>query len=195
MGTQVDREGTFRGEIIEYGSRKVDSGAIAVTIHARLDEIWDGEEWEDWRAYGVEAYGDLYVIKKDGSPNASQVQSLVENAGWDRTFASLSDKTWEPKPCQFVVKQDKDQAGNLKDRWRIAFLNDYDRVPGQLASMSPDEARALDGRFSGQFRAIGGNAQRASSKPAGKPPAPQKAAPKQPRPQPPADESGPDIPF
>lgn len=186
-----DREGTFKAKITDYGTRETEGQAVAVTIQVTLLEMWDGSEWQEWEQYGMEAAGDLWVVKKDGTPNNNPAKSLIEHAGWDGSFASITNRTWQPTPCQVVIKRDdyKDQV-----RYRVEFVNAYDRTPGQVSNVSPDKARELDGRFGSHFRALAGNTKRNGSAPApGKPATPPASS----RPTPPPVQAGTsgEIPF
>lgn len=190
---ELDREGTFRGQITEYGCRKTDGGAIQISVYADIEEQWDPEleRWVDWRQYQLEVYGDLNVVKKNGTINKIQVQALVHHVGWDGDFTSISQETWKPIPCQFVVKQNtwRDSV-----RYKIEWINAYDRVPGAFIPLDADTARDLQNRLGGEVRALAGNVVRSEQKPKGKPAAPAKAPMSSPEP-PPAEVPKDNIPF
>ncbi len=167
MSQPVDRAGQFRGVITEYGLKEMDSGAVAVSIKARLDQIWTGEEWQDWSEYGMEAQGDVWIIGKDGKPSERAANSLIEFAGWDGNLLSIAQEGWKPTPSQFAIK-DEEYKG--KTYHRIAFVNDHDRVPGgNLSNIDEKKAKTLQDRFGSAFKAIAGNAKRAGSIPAAPP--------------------------
>jgi hypothetical protein len=92
-------------------------------------------------------------------------------------MASIADEKWEPCELQFSVEEDE-YNGNM--RYRISWLNVYDRVPGAVGNVDAAKAKALDAKFGGQIRALAGNTARndASTKPKGKPPAPPKGSKK-----------------
>lgn len=171
MSQECDREGVFQAEITDYGLKDQESGAVAIPIRALLTGIWNQEAqaFEPWAEYEMYASGDMYVVKKDGSLNQGQVQSLTRNAGWDGTFTSIVDHTWQPTPVSVVVKADEYKGVT---RYRIAFINAYDAVPGQFGSIDPEKAKALQARFGGELRALTGNSKRNTDKPNGKPPTP-----------------------
>jgi hypothetical protein len=168
-----DREGIFRGKIEGYGLRDADkTSSLAVTLQVRLTELWDGDHWEEWSQYDMEATGDIWIIKKDGTPNENGVRSLVENAGWDASIDSVYGQTWQPTPVQVVVKRD-DYKGEV--RFRIEFVNTYDRTPGAVSTVSSDKARELSSQHGAALRAIAGNVKRNGPPGPGgpvKPPAP-----------------------
>lgn len=195
---ELDREGTFRGLITEYGCRKTEGGAIQLSVYADIEEEWDPqlEAWVDWREYQRKVSGDLNLVKKDGTINKTQVQALVNHTNWDGNFTSFSQETFKPTPCQFVVKQN---TYNDNTRYRIEWINAYDRVPGAFTPLDADTAKALQNKLGGEMRALVGNVVRQERKPTGTPAAPPKApAPPSPAEQSPennADVPGDDIPF
>jgi hypothetical protein len=178
MSVPIDREGTFRGVIVEYGLREMESGsrAVCVSICAQIHAKFDGEEWEDWTSYDVEARGDVWVVKKDGTLNLRGSETLVKHAGWDGKFTSVVQGTWQPTPCQFVVKKDE---YNDEIRYRIDFVNDFDRTPGEIGNVDAERAKALENQYGSQMRALFANARHGTSKPAegSKPSAPPAPAP------------------
>ena len=187
MGIPADREGFFRAHIEEYGCRDQESGAVCLSVKAKLLQIWSEEEkaWSDWGQYDMEAYGDLWLVKRDGTLNKLQVQALAQHCGWDGNFLGLTNGEWEPKDCQVAIK--RDEYENVV-RFRIAFVNDYHRIPGALGNIDEARARSLQTRYGSELRAIVGNAKRnAVTVPSGAPPIP----------PPPAQriKGGEDIPF
>lgn len=170
MSQPVDREGVFRAEIKEFGIKESDSGAVGISIKAELTEFWNGAEWEPWTEYGMEAIGDVWIVKKDKSINQSGTESLIRYAGWDGDILSIVNATWQPTPIAVVIKADE-YKGNV--RYRVEFVNDYSRVPGGLSMVSPEKANELKTRYGSQLRAIAGNVQRnAAPIQPSKPPAP-----------------------
>lgn len=193
MSNLIDREGVFRAQIYEYGLQESSqSKAVMLGIKARISQAWNEDDpnnkhWDDWVPYDFEAHGNVVLIKKDESLNTGQVEALCRACGWDGSIGSIFKAEWQPTPCQIVVKHD-DYEG--KTRYRIAFINEYDRVPGSVGNITPEKAKDLHTRLGSQFRAIAGNVKR--NAPAtngaatpGKPPPPPApkappAAPKQP---------------
>jgi hypothetical protein len=172
---ECDREGTFRAQITSYGLQdSTKSQSVGIMIRASLLEIWNGEAWEPWGDYLMEAEGTLWVIKSDGTPNTNSAESLCRYAGWDGTFESIANNTWQPTPCQVVIKED---SYKNETRYRIEFVNDLHRTPGQMSSVSPEKVRELSARHGSALRAIAGNVHRGSAAPqASRPSAPPPAA-------------------
>ena len=132
MPQLVDRAGTFRGEIVEYGMFQTDSGATAVKIIARLDEFWDGEAWVDWREYEMQASGKLWIIKTTGERVQRQIEALCRYAGWDGD-PYFNQGRWEPSPCQFVITEEAPNEFHEETQFPISWLNAWERTPGAQA--------------------------------------------------------------
>ena len=183
---------------MECGIREADSGAVAISVRAAIDAYFDAESnvWVECGQDNYEASGDLWIVKKTGEPNANQVESLCQHAGWNGDLESVANGTWQTKSCSFVLNREeyKEQV-----RHRISFVNAYDRTPGLVGNVTPEKAKALQDRFGSQFRALAGNVQRNATAPSGKPPTPanpkpQAAAPA-PKPVPRSQGGGDVLPF
>lgn len=175
MSRPLEWAGTARGKIIDFGLSEFDSGAVAVSLKLAVQEYFDTEsgQWVDCEAEGFETAGDIWVVKKDGTVNDKQVQALCECCGWDGDLTSIVQGTWRPTPCAVVVNREEYKGGV---RYRISFVNAFDRVPGQVGNISPEKVQALQDRYGDKFRALAGNVQRNTAVPPGKPPAPRKPA-------------------
>lgn len=196
MSLQVDRDGTFRAEIIGYGIKEMDSGAVSIAVQVQLLEWWGADQggdpqWFDFAANNMEAEGDFWIVSgrdKGNKVNEHAAKTLMENAGWDGVFDSIQNKTWEPTRCQVVVKS---EVYNGQSRRKIAFLNDWNKTPGSnLSNVTPDKVKELSARFGSQFRALAGTVKRNGPPPAGGPTPPPPAHGMAPPPP-----VGGDIPF
>lgn len=164
-----DREGVFRAELLDYGLKEMESGSVAVSVHCKLTEIWDDQNkaWADWREYDMEAFGDVWIVKKDGTTNDKAAESLMRYAGWSGSLVAVSDGSWKPTPFQVTISKEvyKDQAS-----FKIAFVNDYDRTPGGVMSnVTPDKVKALEARFGAPLRALSANVGRNKPRSQGNP--------------------------
>jgi hypothetical protein len=166
-----DRTGSFRAEILDYGLKKMDSGAVAVALHVKLTEMWDGENWQPWAEYDMEAFGDVWIVKKDGKLNERQARALMQYAGWNASLESIADATWEPTPCQVEITHEKYKD---QDQYKIAWVNDFNRVPGvgALSNVDQDGVKELAARFGSPLRALQGNVSRNVSAPSSSKPKP-----------------------
>lgn len=173
----IDREGTFKAQIQSYGLKEMETGSVAIAIRANLLACWNGEGWdEDWVQYDMEAAGDIWVVKKDGTINKPAVDSLVKCCGWDANLESILNETWKPSGCQVVVKANE---YNGQISYKISFINALDRTPGAMSNVDANKAKQLQAKHGAALRALAGNAARnGASTPATKPAAPPPAAPK-----------------
>ena len=164
-----------------YGLNRADSGALAVTLLVRVEDIWttpageDGkpiegepEQWCDWSAYGFEVRGDIWIVKTDGTLLEKNIRRLIDNAGWDGSISSIANDSWKPKKVMVEVEED---VWKNKTRYRIAWVNSHDSVPGtQIGNVSEEVAAELEGMFGAQMRALAGSATtNAAPPPAEKP--------------------------
>jgi hypothetical protein len=175
----IDREGNFRGKIIEYkpveGKGKSMNIALRVLVTGMFND--ETQAWEDdWEQYAMVAEGMVCIVQKNQQINEYGARGLVEAAGWDGNMMTIWSQTWQPQPISFTVKPD---TYNGQTELKIGFINTYDRVPNG-GGISEERARAFDAQFSSQFRALASNAARnaPASVPAGRPaaPAPRPAA-------------------
>jgi hypothetical protein len=171
MPVQISQEGSFRGLITEYGLYEPDSGAVGVNIRARITEAWDSDSltWEDWAEYDMEAEGCVWLVQrkdKGGGINQKSVDSLIRFAGWNGDIQSIVNGGWEPVMCAFAVTKETYKENT---RFRIAFINDPDRIPGGQGNVTPERAKELQTLYGAQFRALAGNTTRNAAPPQGKP--------------------------
>lgn len=171
---EVDREGNFQAEIIDYGLKDFESGSVAVSLRVKLTAEWNSEteSWDDWTQYDMEAGGDIYIIKKDGKLNDGQVKNLSQYAGWDGSLTSITERTWQPTKCQVSIESD---VYKNNTRHRIGFINEFGRKPGaKISTVDAVKAKELEARHGAALRAIVGNARRqnGSSPPASRPASP-----------------------
>src|SRR3990167_2344707 len=174
MSEQADRTGTFRGDIIEYGLRREKSGSVGIGVKVALKEMWDESAdppgWIPWD-YDQEAFGTIYVIKKDGHLHETGFGPLVEHANWDGDFDSINNATWKPLPVQFTLEANEYQG---KTTYRVGFVNGWNDTPGNgLGKCDAATVNELKTKYGSTMRAFASTVRAASApKPAGKPPAP-----------------------
>jgi hypothetical protein len=200
----IDREGNFRGRIIEYKAVEGKQGSVSVMLKVFVTGWWnvDAQGWDDtWDQYGMVVDGSPCLVKNDKQLNDLGVRQLVECANWDGIMASIVAGAWNPSPIAFSVKED---TYNNETRLRIAFINPFNSTPGG-GGMDEATAHAFDNRYGMPIRALMGNAVRNAApvpeqKPASPPARP--AAVPQPAPAKPAAveeteavPAGGDIPF
>jgi hypothetical protein len=176
MGNPLSQAGVFRGQIISYGlyePGKDGSQSLAISVVAHIQDAWDGEkqEWIDWREYELEGEGDLWIVKRTGELIQNQINNLVKHAGWDGDVMSVAERRWVSTPCQFVVNEEKDPNGKYDTKFKIAFINAWDSVPGAGRQfLDPQKAKAIADRYGPQLRALTGSIKQNSVVPSTKKP-------------------------
>jgi len=159
---EVNQAGTYRGRITEYSFYAAKSGAVAINITARVHEIW-GEDEGDWLRYPddaeVIARGAIWIIKKDSTLHAAQVEALCQHCAWDGSLDSIGAQTWRPSACSFVVEEDD---YNNASRFRVAWINAWNAAPGgkTQSNIDAEGIKALALKHSSALKAIAANAKR-----------------------------------
>lgn len=183
MSVRLDREGIFKARPVGWRVKKFDSSqAVAIAIEFAILAQLDGNEWTSWDGYeAVHAWGDWFVIKKDGRPNVGSsdkpgaIEQLRDSIGWDGRFETIAAS---PPPDVVVQITVKSEQYNGSTYFKATWMNpgDYTPTPGGATT---DEVKALDARFGSLLRAAaGGGTKKAPAKaPA---PAARKAAPAEP---------------
>lgn len=164
----LDRVGIFRAQVADYALRDFDSGALAITIKFRVLAQYDGqaEEWVDWSEYEeTYVHGDVFIVKKDGTPNDAAIRNLANVLNWDGNVVGVVEKKWLPPPCQITV-----EPNVYKERtsYRVKWISRFDDDPNASASLnsiSPDKAREISNKYGAFFRAIASENANNSKKP------------------------------
>lgn len=178
MTQRIDRQGMFMGRILDYGVKTAKSGAVAITVHAEIDHALIGDDWEDWREFEFDAFGDLWVIGKQGQPLEWSVRDLAKWAQWDGDLESVAKGSWTPAdPVCFHV-QPNEYEGVI--RYRLTRFVDPEKPDGgSVSGLDLEEVKPLAAAFGPALRAIA--ADLVEDVPAAKPATPatrKKAAPK-----------------
>lgn len=146
MTMQMDREGLFK-IAVEDVSLKTFPGkkSVALNIRGRVSHIWheDTQMWEDWTAYddAYIVYTDCFIVKKDGTLNNSQIETVAESLEWDGNMDVLKDKDHAWPDCQVRVEED---TYNGKTRYRGAWLSPINADPTRPNGSSNVDAVAID---------------------------------------------------
>ena len=146
MPRPCEAEGHYRAKIVDFGLAEFDSGAVAINLKAHLlacrNEAED--DWDDISRSEIEAVGQVWIIKKDGTPNETGLQSLVNHAGWNADLGSIIERTWQPMLCQVTVKADE-YKGDV--RYKIAFVNSWEWAPKGMSNISKKRALELQEKY------------------------------------------------
>lgn len=163
---QCQTEGHYRVEIEEYGLREAQSGAIAISLKAKILECWCGDDgWVQWASKEETVDGDIWIVKKDGiTTHDKSVESLAKYAGWDGDLGSVVTGKWQPIKCQVLVKREEYEGRSI---YKIAFLNDWNREPGGMGNVTAARALQLQEKFGRGLKAVAGQCVTAAPLPVG----------------------------
>jgi len=155
MTQRIDRAGIFQGRVIDYGVKTAKSGAVAVTLHVEIDNALVGDDWEDWREFEFDAFGDFWVVGKTGDALEWTVRDLAKWLDWDGDLETIAKGTWTPTdPVTFKVEADEFEG---VIRYRLARLVDPEKPSGgTVAGLDADEVKGLAAEFGPALRTIAG---------------------------------------
>lgn len=155
----LDRIGTFRGKVLEYGvdgkkSKKLDKVLPWFNVRVFLTQIYDPKEgkWFDYSEWNAEitAYLCLYgAIKKKGGeigPTLSMEQ-VKKVFGWDgRSLAQLAGGKYID--LEFQVRIGENTYEEATYPYQVNWIDVYDAEPGQqLRKLDAAELKELDKQF------------------------------------------------
>jgi len=174
-----NREGLFHAYPASIGIDEIGSNKLATCVinFSLFEELVDGE-WQSCEDEAFDITGWFFLEKKDGSVNATTVDSLKAAFGWDgRDMFWLQDTDLSQQPVQVRLAFEEYQG---KNRIKVKFLNPYGSAPtGGVTKADENVRRSLNARLGAKFRALAGGTPAPAPKPTGKPTPPaSKPAPK-----------------
>jgi hypothetical protein len=168
----VAEPGIYRAWPIAWTIETADSGAVAIATRFAILQQWhaDHKAWSAEWPVGYYSDARTYVVKKDGQPNASAIESLAKAGLWNGDFDALAF----PPPQVYVHITVEEEEYQGKRRARVNWINPNAEEPAARGGFTPanqDLLKSLRARFGGPIRAIAGG------QPTGAPPAPPQTAP------------------
>lgn len=127
---QLSRAGWFLCNLLEWGVRESDAGAISVTLKLEAIAEWmpsdGGSAWREMPPADV--FGDWYVQKKDGGLNQNGLDQLCRAKLWD--FNKALELYTETPPQMQVVVSVEPNVYQGKTTYRPNWLHDAEHIPG-----------------------------------------------------------------
>jgi len=144
--SQIDRENTFRGNIVEHGVSKTSGGFPQFIAKFDALEMFDPEigEWVKWDYDETEITGYFVLFGKNGETlTCTQVQKAT---GWDgASFAELAAMDLSAIAVQFRVER---TTYKERERLEVTWIDEQDASPGRTVKKStPEELKALDAKY------------------------------------------------
>lgn len=171
LQSPVAEDAVYRGWPVDWTIVEADSGSVAIRIRFSIVQMWDAKvkAWSQAWPVGYYTEGHFWVIKKDKSPNATQISSLVEAGLWDGDFSTVLG---DP-PKVLVLLDVRGETYEGKTRHRVSWVSPNADVPTIRSGFQPaslDLVTKLKTQFGGGVRAVAGGARN------GAPPAPPRLA-------------------
>ncbi|MCE2456175.1 MAG: hypothetical protein J4G12_10270, partial [Gemmatimonadetes bacterium] len=144
----LDRDGLFKARLLSWSVYEAESGAVAVSCELHILEEWNGADWEDWSGYeDYRVFGNWWVIKRNGTVNASAVAQLRNSLGWDGSL----DSVMGPPPGRTVQVVVRGEEYNGRVQHKASWMQPGDHKPNR--GVDTDRVGQLQARFGSLLRA------------------------------------------
>lgn len=156
----VQSEGIYRAYPAAWAVEQVKSGAVQLAVQFSITDVKEKGEWVVMEQ-PEEITGYFYIVKKDGTLNDRQIQSIKDALGWDGvSFANLASGDWSGTQVQITVGSEVYEG---KKRLKVQWLNHRDyEGGGGVGQTDPQIVSSLDTRFGSALRATAGTAKPAA---------------------------------
>ena len=157
------RAGWFVCNVTQWGVREGKDGSQALSVTMKLVTAgeWSPTAGENGTGGWVETpecdvFADVYVVKKDGQPNPTGVDSLTKARIWDagEGFMRFANDVWDGVQ---VVAQVEPNVYQGKTTYRAAWIYPPEHIPGAggIANRATKERLAeLQARAGAMLRAL-----------------------------------------
>jgi len=150
---QIDRAGTFRGNIVEHAVSTTTNGFPQFVCKLIATEIWDEDEkiWVDWSEYDVNEIT-AYLVLFGSAGETLNCQQIKKALNWDGlSFLGLDAGDYSEVKIQFRVVE---HTYEEKTRLQVEWIDEYDAAPGSVVrKLDPAEIRKLDAKYAQYLKA------------------------------------------
>ncbi|MEY4783696.1 MAG: hypothetical protein RIR41_1631, partial [Pseudomonadota bacterium] len=142
---KLERAGVFLADLVSWRvkeSTKTSSVGVAIEFRA-TDELF-GDEWSPMSP--ATAFGDFWVIGKDGAINQRKVDSLRRSIGWTGRFGDI---VGDPPSVRVRIKvEPEDYQG--KTYWKVRYVDPA--VSDNEDAEKPADVAKLDEQFGSKLQ-------------------------------------------
>jgi hypothetical protein len=149
MMNLVDRDGIFKGRVLDHTVGKTKNGFPQLNIRLKATEFFDPtqSEWVSWEEYGQEIIG--YAVLANDAGKLFKHDQIVEAFGWNGlSYAGLAVQNLSTVACQFQVEWN--EYNGVKSLQVTNFGKVDGSVLGGLRGATPAELEDLDRKFLGK---------------------------------------------
>ncbi len=147
----IDREGIFRGEVVEAVMRQPKEGSASsiMGLKIRIEQmLGEHNQWVEWSSYGFEVYADVVIVRKNGELHENGCSQLRDAFGWDGDLDNLPTGR-----CSFTVKADEYEG---KTRYKADWINPYEYVPQGMKAADEATIQSMKATIGPKLRAFFG---------------------------------------
>ena len=161
----LNRAGLFKAKPVAWHVKVFPSSrSVAIAFEFDVLEEHDGEEFHPLpESQQVRAYGDWFVIKKNGEPNAVACKQLANSLGWQGSLKAVSGSS--PPDCTVQIEVEE-EVYNGKSYFKAGRMNPEDHIPNGGGANEATVGK-LDAQFGSALRAAtkGGKGKAAAKPP------------------------------
>lgn len=172
--SNISQSGSFRGIVIDRGLSESSGGylQLALTLQAteRYDE--DNQVWTPFNYEDCEAQAYLNLITSKDKENPVNCRQIMRAFGWDgMSWAALNDTDNDlAKQIQWRMGMETYEG---VEKCKVQGIDAYDAAPGRkVEKLDAAKVRALDAKYAGILKKLGGGPKPVTAKPTAPPQAP-----------------------
>lgn len=150
---RLREEGRFCARVIGARVKEFESGAAAQSLQFEVYSQYRDGQWADHEPEHV--WGDVWLVKKDGTAYPKAIENLVAVFGWDGDVESWFDEGGDIRAdlpaCQIVTRA-KDEK-----YLEVAWVNPLSSDPeehGSGTGASDDHSARIKAKYGAQIGAI-----------------------------------------
>jgi hypothetical protein len=172
--SNISQSGSFRGIVIDRGLSESSGGFLQLILTLQATERYDEDNqvWTPFNYEDCEAQAYLNLITSKDKENPVNCRQIMRAFGWDgMSWAALNDtENGLAKQIQWRMGM---ETYNDMERCRVQGIDAYDAAPGRkVEKLDAAKVRALDAKYAGILKKLGGGPKPVTAKPAAPPQAP-----------------------
>ncbi len=165
--SNISQSGSYRGLVIDRGLSNSSGGHLQLAVTMQATERYDEENqvWTPFDFEDNEAQAYLNLVTGKEKENAINCRQIMRAFGWDgMAFSTLNN------PDSSLATQIQWRMGmetyNEVERCKVQGIAAYDAAPGrQVEKLDAAAVRAVDAKYAGILKALGGGPKPKSATP------------------------------
>jgi len=172
--SNINQPGNYRGLVVDRGLSTSSGGHLQMEVTMQATEKYDEENqvWSPFNFEDCEAQAYLNLITGKEKENAINCRQIMRAFGWDGMAFSTLNNPDSPLATQIQWRMGM-ETYNEVERCKVQGISAYDAAPGrQVEKLDPAAVRAIDAKYAGILKNLGGGPKPKSATPRPVAPAP-----------------------